>query len=310
MKKLVASLLSAVIMFALLSPVYANSVPNLSDEQVLLNFGYDAGIVETMEPTARHDLAEAIRIDPDSVDFSQSVYSFDETYEIREYVTSSDEQLAEKGFTQADIAQIRNTIQDLSNSTDQQLKEKYNRSDLDVRALRIALEPGLPLPRSISSSQLTFSVSKNDLGDKPVAYQFVVSFNWNTLPWLHLDDKVAMGWGGNLATRNASSSGTYVNSDTGSYQYYSASHSESPINAGYTCTYSRQRGDKVLRSGTVVLGLYQNYRQGTASKFIAIYGHQTVVGTIGVTISASPSVSFSLKGGWDFSGQVDRIITY
>ena len=89
---------------------------------------------------------------------------------------------------------------------------------------------------------------------------------------IHFDDKVAIGWGGNLATTNPSSSETYLNTDTGAYLYYSAAHSENPINAGYTFTYARQRGDKILKSGTVQLGLYQNVRQGIASKIITIYG--------------------------------------
>lgn len=312
MKKLVASFVSIVILLTLSMPVYAVSFSAASNDQVLLNFGYLSEIVATMDNSAKSDLADAIRSDPDSVDLNQSIYSFDETSAIRTLVTSTNDQLLKKGYTEAEISLIRKTLDELSSSTDEQLRTKYNRSELDVRSLRIALDPNLPMPRSISPSTLSYSSTSYAISiGKPVAYRTVVSFTWNSLPWIHFDDKVAIGWGGNLATTNPSSSGTYLNTDTGAYQYYSAAHSENPINAGYTFTYARQRGDKVLKSGTVQLDLYQNVRQGIASKIITIYGHQTVAGTIGIGITASgPNVSFSLKLGWDFSAQKSHAMTY
>lgn len=312
MKKLVASFVSIVILLTLSMPVYAVSFSAASNDQVLLNFGYLPEIVATMDNSAKSDLANAIRSDPDSVQLSQSVYSFDETSTIRTLVTSTNDQLLKKGYTEAEISLIRKTLDELSSSTDEQLRAKYNRSELDVRSLRIALDPNLPMPRSISPSTLSYSSTSYAISiGKPVAYRTVVSFTWNSFPWIHFDDKVAIGWGGNLATTNPSSSGTYLNTDTGAYQYYSAAHSENPINAGYTFTYARQRGDKILKSGTVQLDLYQNVRQGIASKIITIYGHQTVAGTIGIGITASgPNVSFSLKLGWDFSEQKNHKITY
>lgn len=79
-----------------------------------------------MDNSAKSDLADAIRSDPDSVQLSQSVYSFDETSTIRTLVTSTNDQLLKKGYTEAEISLIRKTLDELSSSTDEQLRTKYN----------------------------------------------------------------------------------------------------------------------------------------------------------------------------------------
>lgn len=105
-KKLVASFVSIVNLLTLSMPVYAVSFSATSNDQVLLNFGYLPEIVATMDNSAKSDLADAIRSVPNSVQLSQSVYSFDETSTIRTLVTSTNDQLLKKGYTEAEISLI------------------------------------------------------------------------------------------------------------------------------------------------------------------------------------------------------------
>lgn len=135
-----------------------------------------------MDNSAKSDLADAIRSDPDSVQLSQSVYSFDETSTIRTLVTSTNDQLLKKRYTEAEISLIRKTLDELSSSMDEPLRTKYNRSGLDVRSLRIALDPNRLTPRSISPSTLCYSSTNHAISiGKPVAYRTVVSFTWNSI---------------------------------------------------------------------------------------------------------------------------------
>ena len=118
--------------------------------------------------------------------------------------------ISECNLSRNEAKEIKNSIKNMKEMNDEELKAKYNLSSSDLMVLEDTLEPDknykkqkkcdLMLSSTIGTSQLTFTqtVTKNSTKKKPI-YNVRLLFNWNKCynPWA-FTDKIACAWGGKL----------------------------------------------------------------------------------------------------------------
>lgn len=309
----------------------ADAAPIQATEQnadsILLAHGFNEDDVDLIEMDKKIEIASALLINPDLVQKSASVSEIDELTDIERFVNTSEETLLESGMKQEDIDSANNLIQNWKASSDEELMERYDRDQVEIKMLRMACEPtedytdkevtSTPVTSSgsISSSKLYFSTTatKQKFCGR-VRYRVVNTFKWKSLPFVDfLTDEIVNAWGGSMWTSNYSSKLVYAYGDINvpgvKTKTYTAHYEEGPINAGFRFWTHQAQGDLItglnyhqLWKGSASLLLTTNGNcKNKDTKILAQYGHHTI-GWSGVSISKSPSISFGT--GWDYSDQV------
>lgn len=316
-----------------------------NSDEILIDFGMDEDQVLGMDSKKKLELAQSVLVNPDNVDYSETVSEVDEIMAIETVVNSSDDELLACGMEEDDVVNAREIVDELMSMNDEEIKESYGRNDEQIKLLRVALEESddyyVKNPEStvvsssgnISTSQLTFTLTTVDTRSstcKAVSYWVGTYFRWNQEPYFQGQDEIAMCWGGNLNSKDLSRD-YYNNGDlraTGNGTNYAKVTAPNWL-AGTVCgtisqtvnagiVYKLDKGIVISTGPTLTVPisygytyhtLYQEKRQGYSTKVLAQYGHRVPSFWVS-SFSFTSLPSINIGEGLDTSNQLESTLIY
>ncbi|WP_117161283.1 hypothetical protein [Paraliobacillus sp. X-1268] len=299
-----------------------------NNDDILIEFGFDAETIELMPVDKKQELAEIIIEDPSKVDLDVSYFHLDNLSIIEFFANTDESELQELGLSSEEVELIENDLDDLREITKDEALETLELDTVGYKMLQNALEENpeyntkevleentITASGYISSSKLKYtqSVANKSTKTKP-QYNVGINFNWTTPYYNYLfTDRIAVAWGGGLNSKNISSSAYYYNTNTAVTKWsklsknYSWSKSETPNKGIVFSTNQTSNVGNKLKTGYVFLDLYQNKKVGKDTKIVSQFAHQ-IVKIGGVSISGSPSITIGT--GYNKSQQRSSTITY
>lgn len=322
MKIILSTTLTIAMMFSVFISSYAVSsdINSLTkSEEILVSFGYPKDMLNLLSENEKNEMAIEMTNEPASVKIDVTTVHFDELYWIEFIANASDEELFKKGLSLEEININRNNIRDLRELSYSELKEIYDRSDEEIKLLKIAATPkeNYQEPKEItnknkvtisqiSTTTMTYATTvtnNSSITKKPVSYAVKITFNWKTHPAItFLKDKIAATWGCNLNSMSENGTITF----TGNGGSTRSPEIEVEPNRGLVFSFWQRAvnglGWDLLKSGTINFTVFQNSKQNLSAALVTQYGHGilTITGG-GVSFGSGADVGIDFAVGFDTS---------
>lgn len=318
-KKILTVSLSIGLAFGLLSNTsYASANTTSIDEvdKILVDFGYDKDDLAYYHEERKIKLAEAIKINPESVSKETTYMRVDNIGLIEYYTNTSDQKLSEDGFEQKQIEKIRKKLDKLKAISESELMATYNLSKGEAKLIKKALKknPNYKLPKkygkkevttsgTISTSDLSFTMSVvNRSTSTAPSYDVDLHHNWKSPFFFDIvSDNVAAAWGGNLDVKNVGGLTFYYNGNfwTGYKSPWGSlwTYGEVTPNTGIVFAFkqSKDYGSAQAKSGNYWFTVFQTKKQGYSTSIVSQYAHK-IATVSNVTVSKTPGINI----GWGF----------
>ncbi len=316
-KIIISATLTVAMSFSFLISSFAVSTDTdilTESEETLISFGYPKDMLNLLSESEKNEMATEMNNKPDCVQIDVTTVHFDELYWVEFIANSSDEELLKNGLSFEEIEINRNNIHELRELSSDDLKRIYDRSDEEIKLLKIAATPREDYQKSkeidnknkvtisqISTTTMSFvtTVSDNTSSTKkPVSYSVTITFKWKRHPAItFLKDRIAATWGCNLNSMSERGAISF----TGNGGSTRSPEIEIEPNRGLVFSFWQRAvngfGWDLLESGTVKFTIFQTRKQNLSAAFVAQYGHEIV------TISGG-GVSFG-DAGIDFAKGID-----
>ena len=308
------------------------TVTSENAEQILLEFGADQEMIDIMSEDDKLSMAYAVVSSPELVQMTSQEIKVDEFAEINKICNYTDEEFIENGYTQEQIAEVKEQISILKNMNDTEIIEQTGFEQNHVNKLRAAMELTEEQYTNYKSIQKLAAVDRKDYLDDgtirlwfnlfpttvmctPVCYNVQLMYSWDGFVWFKEDDQIGIAWGGEIDATNyrchAAYKGVGISSmyDNVVDRYYNDPikifpqagvvwefpFTEKILGGPYTRT---------LQSGSASCWIYQNVKENKATTVTATYAHKTLSITgAGISVSGnSVSASLSVSAGYDEHG--------
>ncbi|WP_088840626.1 hypothetical protein [Listeria sp. ILCC797] len=328
MKKMSAILLTIIVSLGMSNTVYATSPDSSNAKQILINFGYNPDVVDSLEETEINNYASTILENPDSIEIENGNVTTDNIEFIEEFLTTPEADLMASGIDETEIEEVHNELEELKEMS----KEELHVSNVEYAVLQealnstpdnapdeIAAEDTVTSSGAISTSTMSFSLTVVNKSTKtqPI-YDVSNSFTWKkSFLMFGNSDKIGMAWSGNLNNRYNSSNLTYSIRDarTGGWfnntlKKQTASTTTNP-NKGLIFSFSQSKNKSGsfwrVKSGTVKTQLFQTKKKGVSQKLATQYAHAKA-GASGISISTG-GVGVNIGTKYDKSSEQSKNIT-
>lgn len=331
MKKNVINILILTTIFS--SPVSAFAENNNLDneKEILLTHGVNFNIVDVMDDHDILDLSKSISENPDNVSIENSILTTDNISFIEDFVSKSDDELLDLGFSEDEINTIDKDLAELKEMTIEDIEDIENLSSTEYHVIQELLEEDFEdfetIPEdekvtssgTISTSTLSYTMMRTNksTSTQPI-YDITGVFDWKQSYFMFgKTDSIAFAWGGNFNNRNTSSNLTYGVKTTSNgwapntrvkvntLKNQKASAKDYP-NSGLVFNFPQSKNMLTdswrVRSGTVKTQLFQTKKYGNSAKITSQYAHAKV-GASGVSISSKGLPGISFGGSYDTSPQ-------
>lgn len=284
--------------------------------------GYEEEDLNVLSADTVEDVVEAIE-DGENPQIETTNVTFDELKNAELLINQSVDELSEKmDVSKERIIEAKNELYTIFSLEDDELKKRYNFTESQIKAYRSILrnkigdekyidikdEEKVTLSSGISTAKLSFSQVVNREKTKKVKYHITNEFNWKKAyhPWsFGFEDVVASAWSGGFTSKTVSKDVKYYTM-YGIMPWYTwgkkkintkKAKADKTASKGIKYSFSQENmkfaGCVYAKSGKFEFDLTSKYdkAKGRNAEIISRYGHKGI-GFSGVSISASPSISF------------------
>lgn len=291
-------------------------------------------MVIDMREDEKLNLAQAVIDDPNGIFIEKHITQFDEIAYIEKIVNLSDEELISQGMSKEDINEFRIQIKVLNDTSDEKFRDQYQKSDEQIKLIRMALEPDsnysekelsgnvVTSSGSITTSEMNFYVTGYNNAattGHPISYRLYSYFDWLSMPLLHMRDEICLTWGGGLNSKDIVRDyyddwgnnfyKTGVDTDYRKTTTFTSSGELSgltqTINNGIvfwleTCSVNLGEDLAFMDHGYNYVTIYNLSKQTKATKALARYGHRVISFSVS-SFSFTSIPSINVGSGYDYT---------